>query len=234
MTDKKKPKTIENIQALSFDLDDTLYDNPPVIKNAFFALYQYLLEHYPNIKKNFNFDEFLSAAYHLKQDQSRISDLTKLRYLHIKQVLNKSGYKQPRLDDAFNVFWQARQRVELYPGVIEILAQLSRRFPMVSISNGNACIKAIGIDRFFQTSIMVSDRYKPKPHNSMFLAACKNLAIQPQQLLHIGDCLEKDINGAHAAGCRSIWLNVHREVVNKTNADAVIEDLSDLLLPDFF
>jgi len=105
---------------------------------------------------------------------------------------------------------------------------------MVSISNGNACIKAIGIDRFFQTSIMVSDRYKPKPHNSMFLAACKNLAIQPQQLLHIGDCLEKDINGAHAAGCRSIWLNVHREVVNKTNADAVIEDLSDLLLPDFF
>jgi len=227
-------KQITNIKALSFDLDDTLYDNEPVIRNAFQKLYDYLVECYPNISQHYHFDTFLDAAITLKEEHPLIFDLGILRRLHIEKVMQRSGYQTGDLEQAFDIFWQARQQVELFPGVHKILAELSARLPMVAISNGNACIKTIGIERYFQWAINTSDTGKPKPDSSMFLLACEKLAIQPEQLLHIGDNLEKDINGAFKAGCPSIWFN-HRQLrVTNHKADGVIENLSELLTPDFF
>jgi len=233
MNHKKSDKKLSNIKALSFDLDDTLYNNVPVINNAFHELYQYLLNHYPDIKYHYSFDNFLSAAQNLKHHHDLTHDLSQLRRLHIEQVLQHSGYQQFELEQAFHVFWHARQQVELYPGVIKVLNELSKQLPLISISNGNACPKTIGISKYFQFSLSVSEKYRAKPDNSMFFHACDKLQILPEQLLHIGDNLEKDVAGANSAGCRSIWFNQTKLSGRNHHADAVIEELSELLLFNF-
>ena len=238
---------MNNVKALSFDLDDTLYNNVPVIKNAFLELYNYLITNFPEVALKYSFDDFIHAAKTLKSSLPNTANLNQLRRLHIQKILSTSGYENSEhhasSEKAFDVFWQARQKVTLFPSVHKILKILSDKLPLVAISNGNACIKIIGIDQYFKFSISASDTGKPKPHSSMFLLACEKLEIEPEQLVHIGDNIQHDVNGAKLAGCRAIWFNQHSvqennpEVENtgveNNNADGVIEQLSALLTYDF-
>ncbi len=229
--------SLRNVKGLSFDLDDTLYDNEPVIRNAFQELYDYLLNHYPDIRDHYSFEDFLRAAKTIKKTHSNEANLGKLRRMHIRQILARSGYpsdiNSTQNKEAYAVFWQARQKVTLYPDAHPILKSLSSQLPLVSISNGNACTKSLGIDHYLQHSINAIDTGKAKPHPSMFLLACKQLAIEPEQLVHIGDNVDMDIVGATNAGCRSIWLNWHDHNMLNHNADLVINNLKALLDIDF-
>jgi len=229
--------SLHNVKGLSFDLDDTFYDNEPVIRNAFKELYNYLNNHYPDIRDHYSFEGFLSAAKNIKKAHSKEADLGKLRRMHIRQILTTSGYpseiNSTQNKQAYTVFWQARQKVELYPDVHTVLKQLSSQLPLVSISNGNACTKTMGIDHYLQHSINAIDTGKAKPHPSMFLLACNKLAIEPAQLVHIGDNVDMDIAGAMNAGCRSIWLNWHDLDIPNHHASLVINNLKALLDIDF-
>ncbi len=201
---------------------------------AFHALYDYLVNRYPNVASNYSFKTFFQAAVNLRQKSPLTADLSELRRIHIQLILDNSGYKKIVDEQAFDIFWQARQKVTLYPDAVETLHGLSAKMPLITISNGNACTKKIGIDNFFLWTFNPSDTSKPKPDSSMFLLACEKLAIEPKQLLHIGDNLDNDIKGAHSAGCRSVWFNQHRLKANHNKADAVVESLSELLLINFF
>lgn len=230
-------KSLYNVKGLSFDLDDTLYDNEPVIRNAFRELFNYLISQYPDIGGQYSFEDFLNAAKRIKKIHSKEADLGKLRRLHIRQVLTSSGYPSDidstQNKKAYAIFWQARQKVKLYPDVHSVLKQLSSQLPLLSISNGNACTKTMGIDQYLQHSINARDTGKAKPHPSMFLLACDKLAIEPDQLVHIGDNIEMDVTGATRAGCRSIWLNWHDLEVPNHHASLVINNLRALLDIEF-
>lgn len=232
-----KQYSMDNVKALSFDLDDTLYDNGPVIKNAFLALYKFLLEQFPEIQNNYDFDAFITAAKAIKKSQPLNADLGSLRRQHINQVIKNSGYSKELSSDyteqAFHVFWQARQQVTLYPNVIKLLEVLATKLPLVTISNGNACTKSIGISQFFQFSINAMETGKPKPDSSMFHLACEKLSIEPNQLVHIGDSLTLDVSAATLAGCRSVWFNPTSLKAENHKAEVVIEQLSELLSINF-
>lgn len=225
--------SIHNIKAISFDLDDTLYDNGSVIIQAFRTLFHYLCEHYPKVAQTYSFDRFLSDSKTFHASHPLTPDLSQLRRLHIQKILHECGYPTNSAEDAFKVFWQARQAVTLYPGVTQVLTCLAAKMSLVSISNGNACPESIGIDHFFQHNFNVANTGKPKPDSSMFLLACDKLAIKPSQLLHVGDSLEIDVNGAFHAGCRSVWFNPKKRLAENHHADIIIEDLSELLTISF-
>jgi putative hydrolase of the HAD superfamily len=230
------PNNRINIKAISFDLDDTLYNNKPVINKAYRLLYSFLEDNYPNISDYFSFDDFVSSAVTIKQKHSTIIDLNTIRRLHIKTILTAAGYNinSSQVDQAFEVFWLARQDIKLFPEANIVLSTLAKSFPLVAISNGNACIKMMGLDTFFQFAVSPLDTGEPKPHPSMFLYATQKLGIQPQELLHIGDKVEIDIDGAHKAGCHSIWFNPGQLNNNDNFSDGVIKNLSELLTMDFF
>jgi putative hydrolase of the HAD superfamily len=99
----------------------------------------------------------------------------------------------------------------------QLLASLSKHYPLVAISNGNVNTKALGINHYFQHiyhagfqqstgPLDKSKLLKQKPEADMFAVVCKQLKIQPQQLLHVGDCGYADIHGALNAGCQTAWL----------------------------
>ncbi|PCJ47684.1 MAG: hypothetical protein COA74_11160 [Gammaproteobacteria bacterium] len=226
--------SFKSIKAISFDLDDTLYDNKPVIEQAYLELYQFLIQHFPAISKLFSFNEFKVSALVVKKNNPKVVDLNVMRRLHIQHVLTSSNcnYSDSFIDTSFNTFWQARQKVVFFPEAKNVLASLEKQFPLVALSNGNACIKSMGIGQYFQFSVSPQDTGKAKPDPSMYLFACDKLDILPEQLLHIGDKLDSDIEGANNAGCRSIWFNLDKNNT-ENSADAVIVNLQELLAINF-
>jgi 2-haloalkanoic acid dehalogenase type II len=71
--------------------------------------------------------------------------------------------------------------------------------------------------------------YKPEPR--IFQRACAALSVPAGQAVMVGDTPETDIQGAHQAGLRAVWLNRdHREWPgNLVRPDAVIGELGQLL-----
>lgn len=45
-----------------------------------------------------------------------------------------------------------------------------------------------------------------KPHRSIFDALCHKLALEPAQVLYVGDSLPTDVRGANNAGLRTAWI----------------------------
>jgi len=97
-----------------------------------------------------------------------------------------------------------------------VLQQLGKQFPLIGITNGNVDSRRIGLSEVMQFVLHPGHGVKMKPHSDMFTLACKQLVIEPSQLLHIGDHPLSDIAGAKMAGCQSIWLNPCMQQKHKT------------------
>jgi FMN phosphatase YigB (HAD superfamily) len=81
---------------------------------------------------------------------------------------------------------------------------------LAAITNGNVNCEAIGIDKYFTHTIQANPEYPMKPSPAMFDLISTKLGIAPQNILHVGDDLEKDVEGAIKAGYQSAWLAVNR------------------------
>ncbi len=64
----------------------------------------------------------------------------------------------------------------------------------------------------------------PKPDQRIFLAACEQAGVSPDQALMIGDDYAADIEGALAAGLRALWL-VRSAVSSETGTAASLDEV---------
>ena len=103
-------------------------------------------------------------------------------------------------------------RLTPYPGAGPALAALARRLPVVCITDGNpriqrAKLAALGLEDAFD-HVVISDelggRGLRKPHPAPFRRALELLALDPGQVVHVGDRPAKDVLGATGAGIRSV------------------------------
>jgi HAD superfamily phosphoserine phosphatase-like hydrolase/HAD superfamily hydrolase (TIGR01509 family) len=86
--------------------------------------------------------------------------------------------------------------------VIEELHRRSIRLAVASNKSGKFCrelLSHLGIDRFFTTITGVGDGLRPKPSSDMVDAAVRDLGLQPNEVIMVGDTAE-DIKAAKAAG----------------------------------
>jgi putative hydrolase of the HAD superfamily len=77
---------------------------------------------------------------------------------------------------------------------------------------------------YFEAIIISSEVAFAKPSPVIFELAAQKLALPPSAILHVGDSLEADAQGARAAGAQALWLR--RE--NKTAAPGEISSLKEL------
>ena len=89
------------------------------------------------------------------------------------------------------------------PGMTAALAGLSQRFPLAVATNRGSSMREIlehfSLNGYFQAVVTSRDVARPKPHPDMLLEAARQLALEPAQLLFIGDS-ELDQAAASAAG----------------------------------
>ena len=184
------------IKAISFDLDDTLWDNSVVIERAMKKLYQQMLQSYPIIENNFNLQSFIQLSQEMSLQFSQLKetrcDLSKLRQLHIRHVLVESCCPFDKVELFFNHYYFWRNQVTLFAGAEKLLKYLAQSYSLIGISNGNANIDMIGIGNYFQFSICAADVGEKKPGNKLYLMAANKLKIALENIVHIGDDFEGD------------------------------------------
>jgi putative hydrolase of the HAD superfamily len=225
-------------KAITLDLDDTLWPIGPTIRRAEAKANDWLRAHAPEVLNQFDstrrlrLREAIVAAY-----PERAHDLGWLRREQFAQMLEASGYPATRADEIYDVFIAARQDVELYPDALPALQILAAHYPMASVSNGNADLKRIGLDRYFKLTLSASDYGAAKPDPGIYLEACRRLGVAPEEVLHVGDDPHTDVIGARRAGLRTVWMNRASAdwSASDETPDFVVTDLQGLvrrLLPD--
>lgn len=197
-----------NISVITIDLDDTLWDNKPTLEYAENQLYIWLKYNAPRLTESFSIADFKTHRKKIaEQNPDLHHDMTKQRYESLVMLAEEKGYNKSLAAIAMKVFLQARNRVTLYDDVVPVLNELSHKYDLVAVSNGNADIKKIGIDKYFKLAITPSDIGTSKPDPLVFEIIMERMNLTPGMLIHIGVEPETDIIGAQKAGIRNIWLN---------------------------
>jgi len=218
------------IGAITFDLDDTLWDIWPIIARAEERLHDWLKEHYPKVPEQFSPLELRQICAEIARQQPELAhDRTLTRKEALRLAAGRAGYSEFHVDAAFEVFITARNEVVFFEEVLPVLERLSRRYRLGALSNGNADIYRIGLDRFFAFAINAVDVGAAKPEPAMFEAACRYLKLSPERIVHVGDDPEHDVLAAARVGLRTVWVNRQgREWPGGRRADAEIETLEQL------
>lgn len=200
---------ITRIKAISLDLDDTLWPVWPVIERSEKALHNWLVEHAPMAAALFSSpsalreirDEMAASRTDLKYDMSS------LRRESIRLALYRAGENPLLAEPAFEVFFAERQRVTLFDDAGPSLEFLSARFPLVSLSNGNADVERTGLGSYFRAAISAREFGVGKPDPRIFYAAAGAVDTPVENVLHVGDDATLDVLGALNAGMQAAWIN---------------------------
>ncbi|MDZ4129467.1 MAG: HAD family hydrolase [Hydrogenophaga sp.] len=197
------------IRAISIDLDDTLWPIWPTIERAEAMLANWLAQHAPATARLYGTPGTLrEARNHLQTLRPDLAcDLSALRRESIRYVLNRAGDDPALAEPAFDVFFDERQRVQLFEDAMPALEWLSTRFPVVAVSNGNADVHRVGLGAHFVAALSAREFGVGKPDPRIFHAAAEAAGVSAAQVLHIGDDAHLDGVGALNAGMQAAWLN---------------------------
>jgi len=223
-------RRLEPFQAISFDLDDTLYSNYPVMMATDAKMVAYFSKLFSSqntlsrCDENTIFDYLFWWPFRQQVLQENpqlihhVGDIRLATYtLGMKTLGLSNRVAKTEAKKALEYFVLQRSDFVVPDSVHRLLKSLQQKYPLVAISNGNVDTDKIGISHYFQYRFHAGDRItthsgeniqlRQKPYVDMFNAACDKLLIKPEQLLHVGDCGRSDIQGAVNAGCQTAWIS---------------------------
>lgn len=196
---------MNNIKAISFDLDDTLWACAPVIHKAEDAMLTFMQTHCEPIRQQYDMNRFVEKkSDFMKNNQHLLGDVTRMRLALLEDLIGDSH--SHLIEDAFRVFSKVRSEVDFYADALRGLEVLSQHYPLAALTNGNANLSIIGIEHYFAEIHYASLECPAKPDKHMFERTCEGLNIQADQLLHVGDNPDTDVDGARRAGAKTVWI----------------------------
>jgi putative hydrolase of the HAD superfamily len=222
---------LSNVRAIAFDLDNTLWDVEPVLARAEARLFAWLQTHYPRITARLSLEDMKRAREGLaRREPHNAHDFTYLRTAALAAHAREHGYEERIAERAFEVFLAARCEVTLFPDVPPGLARLKSRYALASLSNGNADLARIGLNHLFSLSLNARQIGAAKPARRCFERLAQELALEPAQVLYVGDDPRLDVLAARAAGLQTAWMNRrgHSWPAELTPADLSVSDCTEL------
>ena len=200
--------TVNGIRTITVDLDDTLWEIHPVIHRAENRLYEWLGENYPVITAMFSAEELrILRKQVLDKHADKVHDLTFLRHTVLTEAATAAGCTNFLVEEAFAVFDEVRNDVELFPEARPALVALRERYTVIAVTNGNANLEKIGIDDLFHGHVSAAMAGAAKPARPIFDAAVEAGGASAEETLHVGDHPLYDVHGAREAGLRTVWVN---------------------------
>ena len=223
------------IRAVTFDLDDTLWDVEPAIERAERDLRAWLTASCPDMAARYGREALFEIRSALIAKTPRLQhDVSELRVQVLKAALLDCGYRAgeaERLARAgFEVFLASRHVIEYYGHAAEVLRALGQRYLIGALTNGNADVRRLDIGPLFHFAIQAGDVGMSKPAPAMFEEAMRRTRLGPAEIVHVGDHLENDVAGAKRLGWYTIWVNRASAPApdGEGAADAEISCLSEL------
>lgn len=154
-----------------------------------------------------------------------------LEYLQEKNdVSSVSSYLKPLTDSLYEATVKETAKSR------EVLLQLKQQYPMVLVSNfyGNIAtvLKEFKLDGIFDKIIESAVVGVRKPDPQIFTLGVEALGMQPDEVVVVGDSMDKDIIPAGKAGCHTVWFKGEgwtNDPVDESPAGKVITDLTQIL-----
>jgi putative hydrolase of the HAD superfamily len=211
------------IDAVLFDLDDTLHDDTQTYRRAA-----------ERVASEVAAERGVSAAallasYATQADEFWIrltpaalgTPLASLRERMWYAALRSEGIDDAALAERCGVDYNQYRRdyLELWPGALDILTRLrADGYRLAMITNGFAethreKIALLQLENAFDEILIADEVNLLKPDPDIFLLAAKRLGVAPERCAMVGDRFDRDVIGGHAAGMFTVWMNVRDERV---------------------
>ncbi len=189
-------KHLHGLQAIIFDLDDTLYSEKEYVKSGYRAIANSL----PEIKK---MEEKLWLAFEQKKSA-------------IDEVLIEEGiYTEELKQQCLSVYRFHQPDIHLYKGTRELLCQLRvDGYQVGIITDGRpegqrAKIKALGLNELVDHMIITDElggvEYR-KPNKTAFVKMQQQFDVPFENMCYVGDNIKKDFVASDILGMKSVWF----------------------------
>ena len=211
------------LKAITFDLDDTLWDNHGVMARTEAGHYRWLLEALEAwcavrqapalaLTEEAGGLDYLQRRQALaKQVPERRGDLTWLRLRALEAQLEAAGLPRSAAlmwaAAAMNEFHRLRVQVTPHPEAAGLLAVLTERYQLAAITNGNIHLARQPLAAYFPVAIAAGELLAPKPDPTPFLEALSRLNVAPEHAMHVGDSWQEDILPAQQLGMHAVWIS---------------------------
>lgn len=189
---------ISSIQAIVFDLDNTLVDRDGAVRRLLgrwadeVTLAPELLETILAVDK---------GGYGDRKDY----------YRHLHQFLPHGEHQEATLASYRK---ELQREIRPFPGVCETLESLSHHFVLALLSNGDPKhqrekLRQSGLGCFFESEkiLITGDIDSRKPDPAVYRRIQTMLKIPMHSILHVGDQWEADIVGPSEAGMQTCWVS---------------------------
>jgi HAD superfamily hydrolase (TIGR01549 family) len=207
---------ISQIRAISFDGDMTLWDFDKVMRNSLAHTIGELRKHLPgSMLIDLTVDRMIEIRNAVAEElEGKQAALEAIRLEAFRRTIAAVGSDNRELAAHLNsVYLKYRfADIELYPDVLPLLDSIASRYALGLVSNGNSYPERCGLRDRFTFVIFAQNVGVEKPDPVIFQQACREARCSPEQLMHIGDSLATDVEGARRAGAVSVWLNRDRKL----------------------
>jgi putative hydrolase of the HAD superfamily len=196
------------ILALTLDLDDTLWPVLPALECADREVDAWLRTHHPDVATRWPIAAMRELRAQIAAERLDLAhDFTTQRQLTMQRAFAACGLAEAPVEPLWEIYYAARNRVQLYADALPALQRIAARWPVASLTNGNADLERIGIHAHFHCHVCARDTGVAKPDARIFREAAQRLGVAPEHVLHVGDDPDLDVRGARDAGLRTAWIN---------------------------
>ena len=214
------------IKAVLFDLDGTLYDRDRLAVALFEEQYAEFASELRGVAR----ERFLRDV-HAMDDHGHGS-----KEDGYAKLVQAWGLEAALADRLFAHFWRRFDgHCRLDSGTLDVLDELRRRgMKLGIITNGpremqRRKLAVLGLDRSFDTVVVSGEEGVRKPDAEIFRRALTRLGVAAHEALFVGDHPVADIEGAHGAGLRPVWMFVPYWTPPTVPDPFVIGSLSELM-----
>ena len=189
-----------------FDLDDTLLDRDKAVDKLFLMILEKCYEDVQHAVENKMLNKFK------EYDKRSYGDSDKVKVLESLFDEFPPKYRLPR--NYIQDFWNNNfpKCFSINQKTINIINTIKSHIKVGIITNGStqrqkAKIINTNLNHYFDTIIISEEVGFSKPDKRIFELALNKLNVQSEDVLFVGDDLEKDIAGCQNANIKGIWFN---------------------------
>jgi putative hydrolase of the HAD superfamily len=192
---------MNSLQAIVFDLDDTLYSERDYVLSGFRAVANWAAV-------NLGIDEDQGSTTLCNLYHQGIRNNTFNQWLAIHQIDNPEIVTK-----LLDVYREHSPTISPFGESIDLLTTLTKSYKIGLVSDGYLQVQqrkwaALELDHFFD-AVVFSDslgRENWKPSPAPFKLVLERLNIAPEFSVYIGDNPRKDFFGARQLGMSTIWI----------------------------
>jgi len=207
------------IRAITFDLWNTLISEGKYVDLRVRYLHNLLLQRgyirtYEDVCEAYNLSHEYAHRVTMEENNRHVPAEERIDYilrrLNVKLSPKMRSVIARRFEEAI-----LERPPPLLEGVKETLNSLKGRYLMGIISDTGITpgrvmrrlLKRLQILGFFDSTVFSDEVGFNKPHRAIFERALKELGVKPKEVIHVGDLLQTDIQGAKSMGITAVWLN---------------------------